>query len=232
VVIDTLSNPKYVEFPVGTNKRYLDDVCYELDRETDTLTITSEGDFYNFPEERAPNLVNGFGYETIITIKNLATFLYVMFLLFSFLISILFLIGLIFVPVALYLDEIVNYYKISRCRKCGRNFAYKEIKKPLLKTVSTYYGYEETVTRYLKCKYCRDEKLNVESPQKNSKSKKRTNKKGKTCKGCGKNFALIEYRHPDVHFEYPNNFCTIKHYKCKYCGHMEISVKDDYIATS
>ncbi|AKJ37649.1 hypothetical protein [Methanosarcina barkeri] len=239
-----MSKPKYVEFPVGINKRYLDDACYELDRETGTLTISFEGDFYNFPKERAPNLINLLGLETITTLKVLTKSVY-MLLFFLLILKMilkkdylllwmpLFFAGMIFVFVASYLDEIENYYNISRCKKCDREFAYEEIKKPFIKIVSTYDKYEETTTRYMKCKYCNSEDIKIKIDQRNSKSKpKNINKNRKTCRGCGKKFALVEYRSPDIHFEYPNIFITIRHYKCAHCGYMAISIKYDYVATS
>ncbi len=129
------------------------------------------------------------------------------------------------------LVEIENYYDISKCKKCGRDFAYEEIKKPLFKKVSSYNAYEETETRYLKCKYCTNEDLKINSLLKSSKSKERRNpKKGKNCKICKKS-TLIEYRYPDTHLESLNLERTIKHYKCTSCGYMEISIQDKTVYT-
>jgi transcription elongation factor Elf1 len=61
------------------------------------------------------------------------------------------------------LNEVKNYYDVSRCKKCGRDFAYEEIEKPLIKKIITYGNYEETVTRYFKCKYCNDEDLRIKT---------------------------------------------------------------------
>lgn len=129
------------------------------------------------------------------------------------------------------LFEIENYYNISKCKECGRDFAYEEIKKPLIKKVSTYENYEKTETRYFKCKYCKNEDLKIESLLKSSKSKKRRNpKNGKICKKCKKS-TLIVYRYPDTHLESLNLERTIKHYKCTSCGYMEISIKDKTVYT-
>ncbi len=54
----------------------------------------------------------------------------------------------------------------------------------------------------------------------------------KPAEDAEKKFALVEYRSPDIHFEYPNIFITIRHYKCAHCGYMAISIKYDYVATS
>lgn len=127
------------------------------------------------------------------------------------------------------MSEIENYYNISRCNKCGRDFAYKEVKEPLIKMVSTYEEFEKTITKYMKCRYCNNKEIKTEIDYKTSKSgSKKVNKNKQTCKECGKKFALAEYRDPDVHLEY-RTFRTIRHYKCTSCGYMEISIKYNYI---
>ena len=242
LVIDTLSKDlKDIDCPAGTNKIYLDDVCYELDRETDTLTICSEGNFNNFLKKRTFNLINRFGLRTINILKisaislSILLFLLLFFKIFlkgadSLLSLILISASLISFIVASHLYEIVNYCNIFRCKKCGQDFAYEEMKKPLIKMVSTYNKYEKTITSYMKCKYCNNENVKVEIAHRNSKSNpKNIYKNRKTCKGCGNKFSLIEYRYPDAHLEYYNRFRTIRHYKCTDCGYMEISIKDDYV---
>jgi hypothetical protein len=242
LVIDTLSKDiRYVEFPVGINRTYLDNVCYELDRETDTLTICSEGNFYSSLKKRAPDLINRFGLRKINILKKLSLFLSVV--LFIPLIlkivsgdpaSLLPLVSisgsLMFFVLASYLSEIENYCNIFRCKNCGRDFAYEEIKRPFVKIVSTYNKYEKTITSYLKCRYCNDEYIRTEIARQNSKSRsKKTDKNRKTCKGCGKDYSLVEYRYPDAHLEYHNIFRTIRHYKCVHCGYVEVRIKDDHI---
>jgi hypothetical protein len=243
MVIDTLSkNLKYIGFPVGTDRIYLDNVCYELDRETDTLTICSERNFYSSLKKIAPDLTNRFGLRTISVLKivsmSLSFFLFFLLILnltmeenhsiFS-LVLISASIASFFVASNLY--EIEKYCNIVRCKRCGRDFAYEEIKTPLIKMVSTYNEYEKTITSYLKCKYCNDENLEIEISRRNRKSRKKNLKRNrKTCKGCGKELSLVEYRSPDAHLERYNTFRTIRHYKCTNCGYMEISIKDEQIA--
>lgn len=229
---------KYIEFPVGTSRTYRDSVCYELDRETDTLTISSEVNFYKSLKKRAPDLINRLGLRTIRILKISTMFLSV-FLLFLLLLKITFeetdsLLSLILLSasmicfvVASNLYEIESYRNIFRCKKCGRDFACEEIKKPLIKMVSTYDKYEKTITCYTKCRYCNDEDIKIETAHRNSKSRaNNSNKNEKTCKGCGKELSLIEYRHPDAHLVHYNIFRTIRHYKCTHCEYMEISIKD------
>ena len=243
LVIDTLSKDlKFIEFPVGTSRIHRDNVCYELDRETDTLTICSEGNFYNSLKKLAPELINRYGLGTISILKMLSISLSV--LLFSLLIlelvfeedhSLLSLLlisaNIISFVIALNLYEIEKYCKVLRCKKCGRDFAYEELKKPLIKMVSTQNKYEKTITSYMKCKYCDDENIKIEIARRNSKSRtKDMDKNRKTCKECGKERSLVEYKRPDAHLERYNIFRTIRHYKCTDCGYMEISIKDDHIA--
>lgn len=243
LVIDTLSKDlKYIEFPVGTDTIHRDNVCYELDRETDTLTISSEGNFYNSLKKLSPNLTNRFGLKKINTLKILTMFLSVL-LFFLLILEMaleenhsllsLFLISanLVSFIVASNLYEVEKYCSVLKCKKCGKELAYEEIKKPLIKMISSNDKYEKTITSYMKCKYCNDENIKIEIVRRNTKSKsKKTNKNRKTCKGCGKELALIEYRYPDAHLEHYNVFRTIRHYKCAECGYMEISIKDDHIS--
>jgi hypothetical protein len=143
--------------------------------------------------------------------------------------AILFFSSMVFFFISLYFSEIENYYNISRCNKCCRDFACKEIKEPLIKMISTYEKFEKIIIRYMKCMYCNNEDIKTEIDHKISKSRsKKISKNRKTCKGCGKKLALEEYRYPDVYLEY-RTFINIKHYKCISCGYMEISIKYDYI---
>lgn len=244
LVIDILSKDiTYIKYPVGTNKVDLDDVYYELDRETDTLTISFEGYLYSFPERIAPCMVYIFGLKGVEILKIVTMFISI--LLFSVLIlemisegnssispTLLIYTCLTFGFISSYLSEIKNYYNISRCNRCGKDFAYEEIKEPLIKMVSTCEKFEKTITRYLRCMYCNNEDIKTEIEYKNSKSKsKKFNKNRKTCKECGRKLALVEYRHPDTHMEY-RTVRTIKYYKCTNCGYMEISIKCRYISGS
>jgi DNA-directed RNA polymerase subunit RPC12/RpoP len=172
----------YIKFPVGTNKVYLDDVCYELDRDTDTLTISLEDYFSAFPERLALSLIYIFGLGGVNILKMVAMLTSI--LLFFLLIletilegnsslspTLLIFTSLIFFIISSYMSEIKNYYNISKCSKCGRDFAYKEIREPLLKMVSTYDKFEKTKTRYMKCIYCNNEDIKTEIEYKTSKPK-------------------------------------------------------------
>ncbi|AYK16003.1 MAG: hypothetical protein ACOX7X_07455 [Methanosarcina flavescens] len=233
----------YIKFPEGTNKVYLDDFCYELDRNTDSLTISFEGYFSSFPERLAPCTIYIFGLGGVSILKMVAMLksILLLFLLILEIIlgrnsslssTLLFFMSLAFGIISSYISEIKNYYNISKCDKCGRDFAFKEIKEPLIKMVSTYDKFEKTITRYMKCIYCNNEEIKTEIEYELSKSKsKKISKNRRNCKECGKKLALAEYRHPDVNMEY-RTVRTIKHYKCISCGYMEISIKYNYIPNS
>lgn len=228
---------------MGTNKVYLHDVCYEVDRDTDTLTISFEGYFSSFPDRLGPCLIYIFGLGGVGILKVVTIFTSI--LLFFLLIletvlegngslspTLLIFTSLTFFFVSSYISEIKKYYNTSKCNRCGRDFAYKGIKEPLIKMVSTYDKFEKTITRYMKCIYCNNKDVKTEIAYKNSKSKsKKINQNRKNCTGCGKELALTEYRYPDVHMEY-RTVRTIKHYKCTSCGYMEISIKYNYIPSS
>jgi hypothetical protein len=47
----------------------------------------------------------------------------------------------------------------TKCETCGRGFAYKEIKRPLIEETYCSEGIIRKTTRYYKCQYCNDEKV-------------------------------------------------------------------------
>lgn len=271
-------------------KKCLDEICYELDKDTDTLTITYAGNIYNFIlKKRSPYLINKLRDKRVqkavtaletalerltglalylfvflpilvaIAIVILLIFKVVLYISFSFskveiydqilsifyvlkriAYSIFYMIGgvlYIFVfciiPFSLIydqLDKVNKYYEDSKCKRCGRDFAYEEFRKPLIKEVSTNDKYEITITRYWRCKYCGDE--NVIEDTENGLYKNCCNKgkevywEKKACKICENQNSLIEYREPDVK-EIGGIITTICHYKCSHCGYYEISIQKE-----
>lgn len=47
----------------------------------------------------------------------------------------------------------------TKCKTCGRGFAYKETKRPLIEETYCSEGIVKKTTRYYKCQYCNDEKV-------------------------------------------------------------------------
>lgn len=48
----------------------------------------------------------------------------------------------------------LSYYYKTKCKKCGRDFALKEIKDPIVRDTETREGLRRTIHRYYKCMYC------------------------------------------------------------------------------
>lgn len=66
--------------------------------------------------------------------------------------SLLFLIGY-----TIFFSIVVN--DRTKCKVCGRGFAYKEIKRPLIEETYCSEGIIRKTIRYYKCQYCNDEKV-------------------------------------------------------------------------
>jgi hypothetical protein len=119
-------------------------------------------------------------------------------------------------------------YKDSKCKKCGKDFAYEESQEPLIKEVSTHDKYEITMTRYWRRKYCDDENL-IEEPLHYRHSKGKINSREvSVCKICENRDSMREYRTPDIK-EIDNDEITIRHYKCLHCGYYEITIKEKFL---
>lgn len=108
-----------------------------------------------------------------------------------------------------------DYYKDSKCRKCGRNYACVEFKELVFKEVSTNYSFENTEISYWKCKFCGYEDVRVEYI-------KSYGKKGKIgippqyCQKCKQKFSIEEYRNPDIEY-ITGDEITTRYYRCKHC---------------
>jgi hypothetical protein len=66
---------------------------------------------------------------------------------------------LLFFGCTIFLSIVAN--ESTKCEKCGRSFAYKEIKRPLVKETYCSEGIVKKTTRYYKCQYCNDEKVTL-----------------------------------------------------------------------
>jgi transcription elongation factor Elf1 len=65
--------------------------------------------------------------------------------------GIFFLIGISFLLFSTLFYDTKNYYVSRVCKKCGKEFAYKETREPL---IINNYSKIVTITSYYKCKYC------------------------------------------------------------------------------
>lgn len=216
-----------------------------MDTETDTLTMTTQEDIYFFClQNGAPYLINNWGEKKVRFVGKvfgkLALLLLISLILYYFLrdrivfpynmtwLFILLTIGVIIFSYFVYdqLTSVADFYINSRCRKCGKDFAYEEFKKPLTRKVSTSENYEITTTKYHKCRYCGDEDLRIQTNYIDCKGKKEKLTKN-ACKCCGKENSMKEYRRPDVHTTY-DTVETIRFYKCLDCGYQAITVENVY----
>ena len=67
---------------------------------------------------------------------------------------IFFLIGIFFLLFSTFFYDTKNYYVSRVCKKCGKEFAYKETREP---SIINKYSKIVTITTYYKCKHCRYE---------------------------------------------------------------------------
>ena len=124
--------------------------------------------------------------------------------------------------------KIESFYRDSRCKKCGRDFAYEEYKDPLIKEVSSRPKYEITITRYWECKFCGHKDTRTEELHCSQQRGEREFRKKWTCSECDKENAMIEYKLPEI--KVINDIATtIRHYRCTLCGYNEITIEEEYV---
>lgn len=225
------------------NKKYL----YEIDLEKNIVVITYRGEFKEysyFIEVRAGNLR-----EKDQCPSKREKFLYwigILMLLFvgpliaeKYPISLvpLLLIGIYSTMKLNYTEEIscaIRYLEKTKCEKCGKNFAYQEIRKPSVREISTPKSYEICITRNFKCKYCGY--IHTEKRSEGYSTCKRMNYNilqetlgtKPECRKCGRGNAYNEFRKSDTKSK--NNIMTeIKYYKCRYCGNIEVKVEEGLV---
>lgn len=230
-VIIFTENESYKKF----HKSYhdIESRLYELDPITGVLTITSKSYNHNYSEsnkKRAAFIISILGVKISEIIGFICPFIF----FFMLVVICLRLVDIIFknvgiwdfffhIVLPLFVFSIVcaevataaDYYKNSKCRKCGRNYACVESKKPVYKKVSTNYSFENTEISYWKCKFCGYEDVRVEHI-------KSSGKKGKIgippeyCQKCKQKFSIEEYRNPDIE-SIVGDEITTRYYRCKHC---------------
>lgn len=134
---------------------------------SDTKETLSEGSKpylkkLSFAEKISPYLISRYGEP------NLLFFLIIsfgvgiaLFLIGSELQSgIIFFLGVPFLLLAAIFYETRAYYLSRICKKCGREFAYVETKKP---TVADDWSQTVRITKYYRCKYCGNEYVETKS---------------------------------------------------------------------
>lgn len=237
-----LTKEERIRFPSGSYQALHKGICYKIDPENDTVEITKKLSLRYSPESKdeAIHLVNELGAERIqkrvslfskLLIGSILLFLFLtVYPVFFPIKSEIFLswgkfITLISEISFLYMfgcsNVTMNYYKDSRCEKCGKYFVFEEFKAPLLKEISKTNAYILTLTKYWHCKSCGYEDIKVESQRiDHHHGRKQHGPEEDKCEECGKEHAIEEYRKIDI----VNSFIRkkIRYFRCKYCGYHEI----------
>lgn len=124
------------------------------------------------------------------------------------------------------LKNVDKYCKDTFCQKCGKDFAYEEIKEPEIKETSTFEDYIITITRHWRCKHCGDEILKTEIMDIYKHKGEKSKVPAENCKKCGNKSTINEYKKPDIK-ELRYKDTIIRHYKCTYCNHHEIMINEE-----
>lgn len=146
-----------------------------------------------------------------------------------FLSFILFFSALIAVFTVNIIDGLLKYHRDAICRNCGEKFACEEIKKPIVKEVSTSEEYTITATRHWKCKYCGNVDIREEIEDiitKKGDMMSPNYLKEIQCKKCKEYQTVEEFKKPDVK-EIGNTRTERRYIICSRCGHEDIIVREE-----
>lgn len=136
-------------------------------------------------------------------------------------------------------EHVLEYHEDSLCRLCGRKFACKEIKGPLMKEISSPDKYTVTIIRYWECKYCK--LLDIREGPEHINAMKvfwgpAESLKWMRCKKCGTKGNIEEFKRTDIREDIDSwTWSTYKrtkksYYKCKNCGYTDVDVKCETIS--
>ena len=126
-----------------------------------------------------------------------------------------------------FLENLDKYCQDTSCNRCDKDFAYEESKKPEIKEISTFEDYAITITRFWKCKYCGNEAFKTDIMNIHKCKGEKSKLPEETCKKCGYNSAMSEYKRPDIK-EVKHIDTIIRHYKCRHCSHREIMINEEF----
>lgn len=131
-------------------------------------------------------------------------------------------------------DSVMEYLEEKRCKKCGRNLASEEIKKPEVREISTTEDYEILIKRFQKCKYCGHE-ITEEGSEGFDTVKTNTSDSSRKilgirprCTRCKRKNAYEEFRKGDIRTK-DSIRTTTKYYRCRYCENIELKIKTENI---
>lgn len=126
-----------------------------------------------------------------------------------------------------FLENLDKYCQDTSCKRCSKDFACDESKKPEIKEISTFEDYVITITRFWKCKYCGNEASKTDIMNIHKYKGEKTKLPEEACKKCGYNSAMSEYKRPDIK-EIKYTDTIIRHYKCRHCSHREIMINEEF----
>lgn len=134
--------------------------------------------------------------------------------------------------ISLCIQNVLEYYQDTFCKKCGNKLACEEIGEPVIKETSSFGDYTLTVTRHWKCRYCgsvdvREDPENIFAEQ--GEMLPVISLKGIECKKCSVMGTVIEFKRPDMK-EIGNKRITRRYYKCTLCGHEGINESEEIIS--
>jgi len=142
--------------------------------------------------------------------------------------------SLVSIIISLCIQNVLEYYQDTFCRKCGNKLACEEVGEPIMKEKSNFRDYTLTVTRHWRCKYCGNVDTR-EGPENIFTEKGEMlpviHLKSIECKKCSLSGAVVEFKKPDVK-EIGNKRITRRYYKCTLCGNEDISESEEKINLS
>ncbi|KKI00420.1 hypothetical protein EO95_14225 [Methanosarcina sp. 1.H.T.1A.1] len=233
---EILESKKLVKYESG--KEYLATIQYIPS--SNTHIITHKGDFKKgfFLKDFALDFTKLFGEPFISSVGKIPLFIFIItwILLFfvltliyqtpklgTFLIALLFILGLLAMKLKFQFSYIAEYYRNAKCNNCGKEFICRETDMPDFKEISTPENYRIEATRYWGCRSCGY--INIRKNYEGFDTKKGKKMKFSSlvkipCKRCGKTGAYIESKKPDIiRSESRGREELVKrsYFRCKFC---------------
>ena len=126
------------------------------------------------------------------------------------------------------ISKVSEYLQDIQCKRCGREFACREIRFPDIREVSTPESYFVEITRYWKCAYCDFEDTRTGSEGLVAEKwfeagRYRLNRI--KCKRCGKTHAYEDLKKGDMikrERPFSERMTFTWYYRCKFCGYEDI----------
>lgn len=229
---------------ISGSKKYPLKIHYELDLEKDIAVLRYEGEFKKYSKSVTKNAQKlcekGFridegGWKSLFPRGMLAIITgLLIFEKYPALAAIVIIYGFYEMEKLGSLDEesVLSYLEEKRCKICGKNLAYTEIRKPEVREISTSQDYRILIKRFQKCKYCGYEIIEEGAEGFNtvktntSDSLKKILGARPRCTKCNRTNAYEEFRKGDIRIK-DSIRTTTRYYKCRYCENIELKIKTE-----